>query len=139
MKMRLIKTLLIATCVLLPPTIFAHDFGPGVRKVVVPSYPPLAIHLGIEERIIASVSIDRKGKVSSVTFDRGDRNFHKILEEALSGWAFEKSSRAKRKAKIEFIFRLVPYDSVDVTGVILHVPLTVEILAKRVKAVDSRG
>jgi hypothetical protein len=139
MKENVLKIFLLAVAFIVPTSGFANDAAPDFRKAVVPSYPVLAIHLGLEEQITANVLIDRKGRVISVEFNRGDRNFHTIIENALNGWVFQRSSKTRRKAKIRFVFRLVPSDSLFAPSTISRFPLTVEIIAKRIKAVDSKG
>src|SRR4051812_40698430 len=112
MKKILLLTLfvLIFTGVTESSAIKKQEF-PAILQMVTPIYPNLAIHLGLEEKILASVKIDDKGKITSVNFDRGDKNFHTVIEDALKQWKFVESSKKEREANINFIFTLLPNES----------------------------
>jgi hypothetical protein len=110
---------------------------PAILQMVTPVYPNLAIHLGLEEKILASIKIDDKGNITKVIFNRGDKNFHTVIEDALKRWKFEESSKKERKATINFIFTLLPNDSNSYVSSVFKSPNIIEIFARRIKVLDS--
>ncbi|HEY8563603.1 MAG TPA: hypothetical protein VIL74_24705 [Pyrinomonadaceae bacterium] len=110
---------------------------PVVQQISIPMYPVLAIHLGLQEGIKVSLKINREGKVVSTSFNRGDKNFHTVIKEALQQWSFEESSENERNVDFTFIFTLVPADSKSFITSVIKLPNTIEVFAKRVKIINT--
>lgn len=110
---------------------------PIALEMAAPIYPVPAIHLRLEEKIIAKVKIDSDGKIFSVNFDRGAQVFHTVIEDALKQWKFEESPKKEREANINFIFTLLSDDLNSYVSSVFKSPNTIEIFARRIKVLDS--
>lgn len=109
----------------------------SVLRVSAPVYPALAIHFGLEEKIVVSLKVDSTGTITSSTFDRGDKNFKTVIEDSLKEWKFNVSKEVERSAEVVFIFTLLPHESKTYLSSIFSFPGTVQIFAKRGRILDS--
>jgi hypothetical protein len=109
---------------------------PQILQVAAPIYPNLAIQLDLEQQFTANFSIDRGGKVYSVHFDRGDKNFQTVVRDALISWRFVRSKKKVRTASVMFIFKLLPSDSKAYVSTIIKSGNTVEVYARKPKILD---
>jgi len=108
---------------------------PAILEVAIPTYPTLAAHLGLEQEVTATLGISRCGRVKSIAFKTGEKNFRQVVKLAIQKWRFA-SSQKGAEIVVTFSFKLLPSATKDPPAVIFRLPNRVEIYALRPRIVD---
>ena len=133
----MLRALLIAAALTLSVSPTAATRGdedehtPLVVQAIPPVYPSIARAAGVSGEIIAEVSIDSRGSVTSVSILRGHRLLNREVEKAASRWKFSPLERAKKERRVRLSFQFTLSSAYKATpedhGIIFWPPYRVEI------------